>query len=700
VDRVKLIISIIECRESDGGCNYEYEKALTRGPNGQNCLEAFFPLHDEDEMLPVLRKVIDVYTMPWNIPTDELKDYFGEKIGLYFKWAAHYTSWMSMAAVVGMITFVFSTGLFETLGKEYTMQGAWGEDDENPRGVYRATGLWGAKVDHVLVPVFCVFMSFWSVLYFESWKSTQVTMAQRWGMHGSEDEQQDRPTFIQNPENVEINSPVDGSPMFYFPPALSAHRKNMGMLMTSTFVVITMIGVFSTFMLKGIMTDQNRDYFPYFVVPPSIAFWTADTKLQYGALGSKTTLVGGFPYGSIVATGWNSVQILLLDGIFSPIAYRYNVWENHRVNTEFEDALIMKNFLFGFINKFGALIYIAFLKVPFVARTLWPILDAMADGESVDPNTELYDGAAELPWSCGIGMNKDTCLMEIHQQLVAIFGINMIVTNVVKVMIPFLMEIGMTEEEQEEKDDVDAEFEKADASAAGPIKRMRSKVECEFDLEEFPLIEGPFDSYKELVFQFGYATLFAAAYPLAPLLSFMSNYVDIRSDLYSIGYENRRPIPANAEDIGSWEGILDTMGTAAIISNSALVCLTGEFMDGYDWMTRLLSFLAMEHGLMMMKVAISVGSPDMPEEVEMQLGRQEFIVSKLIDDREDDQDPPLEEAEDPIHAAIEVFQTDEDAVLKLEVEEQVRADLKRRAKAGAPDDESAGGGPAEETKDD
>ena len=47
VDRLKLIISIIECRESEGGCQYEYEKALTRGATGQNCLEAFFPLHDE-----------------------------------------------------------------------------------------------------------------------------------------------------------------------------------------------------------------------------------------------------------------------------------------------------------------------------------------------------------------------------------------------------------------------------------------------------------------------------------------------------------------------------------------------------------------------------------------------------------------------------------------------------------------------------
>ena len=113
-------------------------------------------------------------------------------------------------------------------------------------------------------------------------------------------------------------------------------------------------------------------------------------------------------------------------------------------------------------------------------------------------------------------------------------------------------------------------------------------------------------------------------------------------------------------------------------------------MDGYDWKTRLLTFLAMEHGLMMLKVAVSVGTPDVPDEVQIQLDRQEFIVGKLIEDKEDDQDPPLDEVDDPTDAAVEVLSTDADTVLVLDIEEDVRAALKRRAKG-------KGGAPAEET---
>merc|ERR1711998_167941 len=92
---------------------------------------------------------------------------------------------------------------------------------------------------------------------------------------------------------------------------------------------------------------------------------------------------------------------------------------------------------------------------------------------------------------------------------------------------------------------------------------------------------------------------------------------------------------------------------ASIVSNSALICLTGEWMDGehlpedapeYNWMTRILTFLAMEHCLMIIKNVISAATPEVPDEVQIQLDRQDFITSKLIDDAGDDIELPDEEA--------------------------------------------------------
>ena len=49
-----------------------------------------------------------------------------------------------------------------------------------------------------------------------------------------------------------------------------------------------------------------------------------------------------------------------------------------------------------------------------------------------------------------------------------------------------------------------------------PTKRMKSLVEKEYDLMEYDVLEGTFDDYKEMVFQFGYATIFFTAFPCSP----------------------------------------------------------------------------------------------------------------------------------------------------------------------------------------
>jgi Calcium-activated chloride channel len=76
-----------------------------------------------------------------------------------------------------------------------------------------------------------------------------------------------------------------------------------------------------------------------------------------------------------------------------------------------------------------------------------------------------------------------------------------------------------------------------------------------------------FDDYAEMIVQFGYVTLFVVSFPLAPLLAFISNYVEIRADALKILTQMSRPRPSGAEDIGTWHTILETMGKFSVISN-------------------------------------------------------------------------------------------------------------------------------------
>lgn len=97
--------------------------------------------------------------MPWDQPIDEIRDYFGEKIGLYFEFLGHYTTWLLPLSIVGGLATVdiaveaaIYGSLTSALGRAYT------------------------------VPAFCTFVAFWAQLMLEYWKRTEATKAMEWGM--------------------------------------------------------------------------------------------------------------------------------------------------------------------------------------------------------------------------------------------------------------------------------------------------------------------------------------------------------------------------------------------------------------------------------------------------------------------------------------------------------------------------------------
>ena len=69
------------------------------------------------------------------------------------------------------------------------------------------------------------------------------------------------------------------------------------------------------------------------------------------------------------------------------------------------------------------------------------------------------------------------------------------------------------------------------------------------------------------VLQFGFITIFVAAFPLAPFFALANNVFEIRIDSDKFVCEVRRPIADRAQDIGIWFDILDSVAKIAVISN-------------------------------------------------------------------------------------------------------------------------------------
>jgi len=81
-----------------------------------------------------------------------------------------------------------------------------------------------------------------------------------------------------------------------------------------------------------------------------------------------------------------------------------------------------------------------------------------------------------------------------------------------------------------------------------------------------------------LVIQYGFVTIFVAAFPLAPLFALLNNVLEMRLDATKMLIYNRRPVSQRVKNIGVWYGILDTISRIAVISNALIIAFTSNFV--------------------------------------------------------------------------------------------------------------------------
>jgi len=85
-----------------------------------------------------------------------------------------------------------------------------------------------------------------------------------------------------------------------------------------------------------------------------------------------------------------------------------------------------------------------------------------------------------------------------------------------------------------------------------------------------------FFDYSEMVTQFGYVALWSTIWPLAPVMAFLNNVLELSSDAFKITHHNRRPMSTRTDSIGPWLESLSFLTWLSALSNSALVYLFRE----------------------------------------------------------------------------------------------------------------------------
>ncbi|XP_047474777.1 anoctamin-7-like isoform X1 [Penaeus chinensis] len=507
---------------------------------------AAFPLHDGPYEYPEgcrdpttlnPRQVLYHYWARWGKwhkyqPLDHIREYFGEKIGIYFAWLGLYTGWLLPAAVVGLLVFLYGvlTINYNTPANEIC----------NERGQFKMCPLcnvsfgcqfWDlndicfyARIsylfDHPGTVFYAIFVSFWAVSFLEYWKRKSASLAHHWDcLDFQEEEERPRPEFAAKAPLQERN-PITGVREPSFPKSIRTKR-----IMAGVGLIFIMMSLVIIFIVAVII----------YRVLVSIPLFRNDTlRSQAQAISSLS--------GAVV----NFIIIMCMGRVYEKLAYRLTTWEMHRTQTEFEDNFTFKVFIFQFVNFYSSIFYIAFFKGRFVG---------------FPGHYHRILGLRNEDCSAG------GCLIELAQQLAVIMIGKQVVNNAQEILVPKMK----------------AWWHKKQVKLN---HKARTRWEADYQLIDN---EGLFQEYLEMVLQFGFITIFVAAFPLAPLFALLNNWVEIRLDAQKFVCETRRAVSERAQNIGIWFTILDFMAHLAVISNAFLIAFTSEFLPRllykyeYDW---------------------------------------------------------------------------------------------------------------------
>ncbi|KAM4574047.1 anoctamin-8 isoform 2-T2 [Fundulus diaphanus] len=144
-------------------------------------IQQVFPLHEQRILSQLMKSWVQAVCEKQ--PLDDICDYFGVKIAMYFAWLGFYTTSMLYPAVIGFVLWMLT------------------ESDQTSRDI--------------CCVVFALFNVVWATLFLERWKRRGAELAYKWGTLDtpSKSLEEPRPQF----RGVKRCSPITGCEEFYYP---------------------------------------------------------------------------------------------------------------------------------------------------------------------------------------------------------------------------------------------------------------------------------------------------------------------------------------------------------------------------------------------------------------------------------------------------------------------------------------------------
>ncbi|XP_063415358.1 anoctamin-4-like isoform X1 [Mytilus trossulus] len=478
-------------------------------------------------------------------PLTKIRNYFGEKIAFYFAWSGLLTTSLWVPMLLGLAIFIY--GIVNSASSSTDS----GSTSNNESTVTEILTVIKEACDNEATPYYAMIICVWGTLFLELWKRKTSTLAYEWDVDEFEATEPDRPEFYGTKARED---PVTGEEDWYYP-----MREQLKKFLLSGLTLIFMLCVVLASVLGVIVyrVFASVDYCPN-ISPQACVMVT-----------------------TVVSSLLNTISILILSKLYDWLARKLTDWENHRTQTSYDDALIVKLFAFQFANNYASCFYIAFVRGRFGEDGIFGLGPKYND--KCEPN--------------------GNCMSELSFQILILIICKPLPKFFTDVVLPWLQRLWRKRPQCCCKRKVEGVQEKLTFVQKEALKPS---------LGDFTMGE-----YTEKIIQYGFLMLFAASLPIAPLIALFTNLIDIRVDAKRMLWWYRRPLAKIAQDIGTWYIILQFVNVCGVISNGFLIAFTSSWGQQYDVYTRLWIVVGFEHIVFALKFILAYLIPDVPAVVQL-----------------------------------------------------------------------------------
>ncbi|KAK9880345.1 hypothetical protein WA026_010230 [Henosepilachna vigintioctopunctata] len=447
-------------------------------------------------------------------PINLVEKYFGTNVAFFFAWFEHYNNMLCLLAVIGTSLVVMNS--FILMNKR---EGLLIEICRASNKTFICPMCGDGECAFIPISKYCettklefaftnasamlsVFIAVFISVIVKIWRRREGSLKVRWNVQHSEEEYKVRADYkIKNPYTK--ISKLTGKTEYYTPLRIKILRYSVTYFMVVLSIILITLGVISLIVMKIWMTDH--------LDPEDEPKRTMRSCLIYSV--SQVIFIKIFSYLYIGMSQWLTTK------------------EVPKTEKAYDDSVIYKIYLLGFMNNYLPVIYAAF----------------------VSDNTGLAGRDRCLPNGCGLTV-----------------AIQIFVVVFIK-CVGRLVSIGIYQSLR------DSRFAMLQTSTVSDTKMYIPTWEKEYYLSNpdkmFLNLE-----FFEMMIQFGYISFFGAASPLIAIVAFVCNIFDLRFKAVRLLCKSRRPVPVMAMGIGSWNKVITFISYVSAVTNILILMLHTRFI--------------------------------------------------------------------------------------------------------------------------